>query len=301
MQILVEGRRQLVDEKTRQKNRLTACLKMYFPQILHWFDNVESALVGAVLKRWPSLPELKRSHPGTLRKFFHQHNCRSEKLVQERITGIQQAMPASEDEAIVAGESAKARALVEILAVLRSQIEEYDRRIAQLVADHPEGSLFASLPGAGEVLVPRLIVAFGTRRERFDSAYQLQCLSGIAPVTESSGNNHWVHFRRACPKFLRQTFHEFAAHSIGSSSWARAYYEAQRANKHSHHAAVRSLAFKWIRIAFRCWKDGKPYDEQRYLRSLKRTGSPLIDSFNVNTAGEWTAVAGFQKFSANRS
>lgn len=301
LQILVEGRRLLVDEKTRQKNRLTACLKMYFPQILHWFDKVDSALVGAVLKRWPSLPELKRAHPGTLRKFFHEHHCRSEELIQQRITGIQQAMPATQDEAIVVGESAKVRALVELLAVLRSQIEEYDRRIAQLVAGHPEGSLFASLPGAGEALVPRLIVAFGTRRERFHSAYQLQCLSGIAPVTESSGNNQWVHFRRACPKFLRQTFHEFAAHSIGSSSWARAYYEAQRDNKQSHHAAVRSLAYKWIRITFRCWKDGKPYDEQTYLRSLKRTGSPLIDSFNLNTAGEWKTVAGFQKFSANPS
>ncbi len=301
LQILVEGRRLLVDEKTRQKNRLTACLKMYFPQILQWFDEVESPLVRALLKRWPSLPELRRAHPGTLRKFFHEHNCRSEERIQERIAAIQEAMPATEDEAIVVGESMKARALVELLAVLRSEIEEYDRRIAQVVADHPESSLFASLPSAGEVLVPRLIVAFGTRRERFDSPYQMQCLSGIAPVTESSGKNRWVHFRWACPKFLRQTFHEYAALSIRSSPWARAYYEAQRKNKKSHHAAVRALAYKWIRIIFRCWKDGKPYDEQTYLQSLKRTGSPLIGSFNLNAVGEWTAVAGFNKFSANPS
>lgn len=299
LRILVEGRRLLVNEKTRQKNRLTACLKMYFPQVLQWFDQVDSALVGALLERWPTLAALNRSHPGTLKKFFHQHNCRSEERIQERIAAIYQAMPASEDEAIVEGESRKAQALVAILTVLRNQIADYDRRIAEVVADHPDRSLFASLPGAGEVLVPRLIAAFGTRRERFASAYELQCLSGIAPVTEKSGKSEWVHFRWACPRFLRQSFHEFAAHSIGSSGWAEAYYRAQVDNENkSHHAAVRSLAYKWIRIIFRCWKDGKPYDEQSYLRALKRTGSPLIDRFRLDTVGEWKTVAGFQKFSA---
>jgi hypothetical protein len=98
----------------------------------------------------------------------------------------------------------------------------------------------------------------------------------------------------ACPKFLRQTFHEFANHSIGRSAWARAYYERQRESGMSHHAAVRSLAFKWIRIVFRCWKDRKPYDEQTYLQSLQRSASPL-------TGRKWESVAGFQKRSANPS
>ena len=46
LHFLVEERRQAVDEKTRQNNRLTACLKLYFPQILQWFDDVTSRLVG---------------------------------------------------------------------------------------------------------------------------------------------------------------------------------------------------------------------------------------------------------------
>ena len=91
---------------------------------------------------------------------------------------------------------------------------------------------------------------------------------------------------------------EFAAHSIGSSGWAEAYYEAEKENSKSHHAAVRSLAYKWNRILFRCWKDGNPYDEQTYLRALKRTGSPLIDRFQLDTQGQWKTLAGFQKFSA---
>ena len=37
----------------------------------------------------------------------------------------------------------------------------------------------------------------------------------------------------------------------------------------SHHAAIRALASKWLRILFRCWKDRVPYDEALYLRSVR--------------------------------
>ena len=137
--------------------------------------------------------------------------------------------------------------LVAMWATLRAQIDVFDKRIAELVADHPDGALFRSLPGAGDALVPRMMVAFGTQRDRYQSAYEMQCYSGIAPVTEASGNSQWVHFRFICPKFLRQTFHEFAGCSIQRSEWTRAYYDHLRNDKNRlHQVAVRSLAFKWL-------------------------------------------------------
>jgi hypothetical protein len=54
------------------------------------------------------------------------------------------------------------------------------------------------------------------------------------------------------------------------------YYLQQREKGSSHQAAVRALAFKWIRIVYKCWQDGKPYNETQYLRALKDRGSPLI-------------------------
>jgi len=302
LHFLVEERRQIVDEKTRQSNRLTDCLKLYFPQILRWFDDVTTPLVGDLLQRWGSLEELQRAHPGTLRKFFREHNCRSAELMEERITGIYQAIPATTDQAVLEAGIMTARGLTALLATLRTNIASFDQRIAQLVESHPDGALFASLPGAGAALVPRLLVAFGTRRDRYQSAYEMQCYSGIAPVREASGNSEWIHFRFVCPKFLRQTFHEFASHSIGQSEWAKAYYEHLRQDeKKHHHAAVRSLAYKWIRIIFRCWKDGKPYDEQIYQNSLRRRGSLLADILGGATGFSWKPAAGFQKLSENNA
>jgi hypothetical protein len=147
-----------------------------------------------------------------------------------------------------------------------------------------------------------MIVAFGTRRERFQSAQEIQCYSGIAPITVASGKTRQVFFRWACPKFLRQTFHEFALHSIRQSEWAKAYYDHLRTDrKKGHHAEVRSLAYKWLRIIYRCWKDGKPYDEQIYLRSLRRNSSLLGATLALATQARWKSAAGFQKLSENNA
>ena len=101
-------------------------------------------------------------------------------------------------------------------------------------------------------------------------------IKGIAPVTERSGNKHWVHWRWSCPTFLRQTFVEWVASSVPHSFWARAFYESHRAKGASHNATIRALAFKWIRILFRCWVDRTPYNESRYLDALQKRQSPLL-------------------------
>ena len=133
-------------------------------------------------------------------------------------------------------------------------------------------------------------MAFGSRRERWASAYEMQCYSGIAPVKEASGKHEWIHFRRACPKFLRQTFHEYAFQSTSKSPWAQAYYRHQREKGLGHPAAVRSLAYKWIRIIFRCWKDSQPYEETLYTASQQKRRSPLT-ALGIDTK----EVAGFHK------
>jgi len=268
--MLIELRRRLVDERTRESNRLTAWLKMYFPQSLNWIDNIDSPLGCDFLDRWPTLQQLQRAHAETIERFFREHNSRSQARIDERMEAICKAVPAVQDTAILQAGAAATSSLVALLKALNGAIASVDPLIAQQVAQHPEACLFAELPGAGPVLLPRLIVAFGTRRERFQSASELAAYSGIAPVTKQSGKSKSVHFRFACPKFLRQTFHEFAAHSIARSQWARQFYQLLRDRGMGHHAAVRALAFKWIRVLFRCWQDRTPYDEARYLQALEQ-------------------------------
>lgn len=53
-------------------------------------------------------------------------------------------------------------------------------------------------------------------------------------------------------------------------------FEQGLAKGKHHNTAIRSLAFKWVRIVFRCWKERKPYDESTYLASLKERNAPLL-------------------------
>jgi len=300
LRMLVEQRRQLVNEKTRWNNRLKAALKTYFPQVLEWID-IDTVLGCDLLERWPTLQLLQRAHPGTLRKFFREHNCRSASRLKERVDAIYQATPAVEDTALLEGESAIAASCVAQIRALLASIAKLDLQIATLTSQHPEAPLFAQLPGAGAALQPRLIVAFGTQRDRYASASELQAYSGIAPVTESSGHSRWVHVRWVCPTFLRQTFHEFAACSVSHSEWARAFYDTKIAAGKSHHAAVRALAYKWIRILFRCWKDGRPYNEQFFLQVLAKRNSPLNVAPGTPTKIGWKTVGGFKKLFIEKS
>ena len=197
-------------------------------------------------------------------------------MIDARLAEIDTAQPLTTDPAIVDTLSLTVQTYATQLRPMLDAIATFDARIAAMFAQHPDQALFASFPGAGPVGALRLAAAFGTDRTRWHAATELQTYAGIAPVTERSGKSCWVHHRLACPKFLKQTFHEYADQSIRVSSWARRYYNQQRGRGNTHHAALRSLAFKWMRILFRCWQDRTPYNEATYVAALRRHGSPLV-------------------------
>ena len=273
---LVEQRRMLVDEVRRVTNRMGAALKEYFPQVLEWFKDKDTLVFCDFVSRWPTLKQAQRARKARLCAFFHEHNVRYRHIVEQRVQAIMGASPLTADAAVIEPNKLLVLSLAHQLRVLLQSVERFDAEIAAVAPTLPDYDLFASLPGAGPVFTPRLLAAFGEQRDRFESANRMQSYVGVAPVTERSGNKCWVHWRLRCPKFVRQTFIEWAAHSIPYCYWAQAYYRQQRAKGSSHQAALRALAFKWIRIVYRCWQTRTPYDEARYLSALKRRGSPLI-------------------------
>ena len=273
---LVEKRRRLVEDRLRFSNRLTSALKMYFPQAVEWFSHKETFVFCAFITRWPTLKHVKRARRSTLERFFREHNVRRPLIIEARIQAIKSASTLTDDPAVIEPCSLEVLALAEQLRTTLEVIKRFDDAIAKLAPMLPDYELFSSLPGAGPVFTPRLLVAFGEDRERFQSAAEVQRYSGVAPVTERSGNSSWVHWRWACPTFVRQTFVEWAEKTIYRSFWAGAYYQQQRNKGASHHVAVRAFAFKWIRILYRCWQSRTPYNETLYLQALQRRSSSLV-------------------------
>ena len=215
-------------------------------------------------------------HRTTLSKFFRAHNSHRAQAIAARLQAIKAATPLVTDQAVIAASMLMVKALAAQMQTTLGAVREFDRRIEALCHTHEDFELFTSLPGAGRVYAARLLTAMGSNRERWQSADELLRFSGVAPVVERSGKSSWTRWRYFCPKFVRQSFVEYAGESIRHSEWARAFYAAQRAKGKSHQAAVRALAYKWIRIIFRCWQTRTNYDEARYLECLRKKGSALV-------------------------
>jgi transposase len=188
---------------------------------------------------------------------------------------IRSAVPLTTDPAIVDTSTLTVQMLARQIQALGSSILRFEKEIAKRFQRHPDAELFRSLPGIGATFAPRLLTAFGSKRERFDSAVQLQQYTGIAPITERSGKTCHTSWRWGAPRFVRQSFHEYAGLSMLRCAWAKAYYQQQRERGKGHHAALRALAFKWQRVIYQCWKQRTPYSDARYVQALRQRNSPL--------------------------
>lgn len=271
---LCEDRRKAVDARSALSNALGARLKEYFPQALTLVgEHLYSELGCAFLMKWPRFEAVAAARADTVRRFYYAHHSRSEQHIQESLDLIAASRPLTTDAAVVEAGIRWVQTLVAQIRAFNRSIQGYDQRIAEVFKAHPDAFIFASFPGAGKQLAPRLVAVFGTDRSRYATATNIATYSGVAPVIERSGNQTWTHWRWHCPKFLRQSLVEFACKSVGFSTWANLYYHEQIKRGKGHHAAVRALAFKWLRILFRCWKERTPYDEAKYLAALQQHGS----------------------------
>jgi len=284
LRYLVEHRRRLIGDRTRISNRLTSLLKCYFPQVLSWFPDLATVLVSDFLLRWPALEQLRGVKRTTLLNFFRAHHSVRPTTLEHRLAAIKESVPLTTDRAIIDSSVLMISALAAQLKTTIAAVKQFDEAIAKLCATHPDFPLFQSLPGAGEVYASRLLAVMGTQRDRWTTAAELACLSGIAPVMERSGQSVWIRWRYFCPKFMRQCFHEYAGESVKHSFWARAYYEQLIAKGKSRQAAVRALAYKWIRIIWKCWQTRTPYNEVKYLAALRKKGSSLLSYAAKNAA-----------------
>lgn len=271
---LVQARRDMVDRRTQVLNQLSALLKTYYPQAFELVGNLNTELAADFLDRWPDLLTLKAARPGSIKRFYHAHNLRRPELLAQRLAFIRQARALTTNEVTLHVAVLHLRLLLDQWRVFHRHLPRLDDQIKQVFRHHPEADLFRNLPGAGPALGPRLCAAFGTVRTLYPSPASLQKLVGVAPVREKSGHQLWTHWRWQAPRFLRQTFVEWAGQTVVYCAWARAYYQHMTAKGKSHQVILRALAFKWIRVLWKCWQTRTPYDEARYLQQLLKRKSP---------------------------
>lgn len=284
---LVLHRRAVVDERTGLSNRLKALLKQYFPQAVELCgEELWRPLATDFLLKWPTLQKVQKTRAETLKKFYYLHGSRSQNLIKKRLALIEAAVPLTDEAELLETYTLRIQLICRQLQLVQKTLRDYERQIAKVFSLHPDREIFDTLPGAGPTFAPRLLAAMGSDRDRFGKASCLQRYTGIAPVTKQSGGKRHVHRRYLCPKFLKQTFHEFAKESVLHSRWSAAFYLQQRNKGCGYNTAVRALAYKWQRIIWKCWQTQTAYQEHIYEEALRKNKSALVGLFDQVELGK---------------
>lgn len=274
LRIACEDRVRLVEERTAKINELQAVLKAYYPAVLDLFCGLESAISLEFIREFPTQDQMRLLTPKKLRSWLK----RQDYARMSRIEEMETALTAPVLPVAAHLQTAKAtliRYLATSLLALKTEIAERERQITDHFDGLPEADWIRSLPGAGPNLGPALLACVGRDPNRFTDVAQARAFMGTAPVTKASGRSRIVSFRRGCWKFARRTLHLFADRSRADSAWAQTFYDRQRSTGHGHHAALRALAHKWLKILLAMRRTNSIYDDHKFTHSREQRLSNL--------------------------
>jgi transposase len=255
----------LVRSGLQLRNRLRAVLLRYYPAALEVFYHLDAQISLTFIQAYPTPQAAAELSWEAFRAFARRQRYSRPRQLPARYAKLQGAYPQAAPET-VAVYCEETLLLVSLLEQTVQAQKTVQKQLRECFAAHPEREIFASLPGAGEILAPGLLAKFGDDRQRFPTPASVQALAGTCPVTKQSGQKKTVHFRKACDRQFRHLAQQWAINSLRTSVWANAYYQQVRPRCRSANHAYRCLANRWLAIAWKLWQSGETYDEAYHLR-----------------------------------
>lgn len=241
------------------ENRLRAVLEAYHPGPLHLFSALDRDISLAFITSYPTPEQAGRVGPARMAAFCARqgYTGRTEPavLVERMRPNLLTASAGT-----VAGKAFSANAFTEQLRLLNKQLRAYDKRLAELLAQHPDTPIFTSFPGIGPVTAGVLISEMGEDRSRFPGPGALLAETGLAPVTRASGRTRQVRFRYAANRRMRHAIDWWAFTATREDPWSHQIYDTARAAGQGKYRALRGLGARWTRILWRCWTNHTTYD-----------------------------------------
>jgi transposase len=267
---------QLNTQVIRLSNRLRATLLRYYPAAVEVFSSLTTQIAPEFVCVYPNPQAARALSYSEFQAFARQHRYPKPHLLPGCFARLQADYPETSPETTLIYQNQAVQLAGLLLETIRTRIQN----MAQLQSwyrQHPKHAVFASLPGAGELIGPALLAKFGDDPQRFTHPSAVQALAGTSPVTRRSGKQKTVRFRYACDKEWRYICQQWAMRLVNQSGSpiASAYYAKIRPHCHSNEHAYRCVANRWLAVAWKLWQTDQTYDEkyhfqQRALRSKPR-------------------------------
>ena len=276
LKALTRAREDLVGTRVALANRLRAELEASWPGAAAIFADVDSPIALAFLERYPSPQDARSLGEKRLSGFLARHGYCGRRPVPELLARLREAPVGTAGDLEAEARRAVVLALVAILRPLVEQIKLLGSQIAGAVRAHPDGEVFLSLfrGPKSTVTAARLVAEIGDCRGRYPNSEAMAADAGMSPVAVESGRRKVAAFRRACDKRLRDAVSTLADATRHHNPWAKDVYRRAIRRGHDHPHAIRVLGRAWVRVLWRMWQDGLPYDPTKHggLRRLNVAG-----------------------------
>jgi transposase len=276
LRALTRSRQEMVGTRVALANQLRSELEAFWGGAAILFKEIDSSISLAFLARYPSPEDARGLAEKRLAGFLTRHGYSGRKGASELLKRLRQAPKGRAGEAERRARREAVMGLVATLGVLVEQIKSLEERIAKAVRAHPDGEVFLSLfrSPKSTLTAACLVAEMGDKRERYPTREALAADAGMSPVAVESGRRKVASFRRACDKRLRKALATLAESTRHHNVWARDVYRRARERGCDHAHAIRILGRAWVRVIFRMWQDGAPYEPAKHgnLRRLRTAG-----------------------------
>jgi transposase len=264
LRTVVRTRGDLVEMRVAATNQLSALLDAHWPGARAIFADVESPVSLEFLTRYPTPTAAAHLGEKRMAAFCVKHGYSGRRSAAQLLARLRAAPAGTGLESLTEALRDTVLAAVAVLQALNASVKALDRSVAAHLGEHPDGAIFTSLPRSGQINAAQVLAEWGDARQAYEHPDSVAALAGCTPVTKESGKHRAVHFRWACNKRFRAAVTTFADNSRHASPWAAQIYNDARAAGKDHPHAIRILARAWIRVIWRCWQDGVPYDPARH-------------------------------------
>lgn len=261
LKALTRAREDLVGVRVELANQLRAQLQAFWPGALI-FAAIDSPISLAFLKRYPSPADARGLGAGRMAAFLARNSYSGRTDPAELVERLNAAPKGTAGEAEQGARRAVVLGLLSALEPIVSEIAALDAQIRERLAAHPDAAIFAPLfrDRRTAICPATLIAELGDCRGRYPTEAAMAADAGMSPVALESGKLRVATFRRACDKRLRAAVATLADSTRHWHPWAKEVYRRARARGQDHPHAIRTLGRAWIRVLWRCWQDGVPYD-----------------------------------------
>ena len=264
LRTVVRTRGDVVEMRVAATNQLSALLDAHWPGARAIFADAGSPISLEFLTRYPTPAAAAHLGEKRMAAFCVKHGYCGRRTAAELLARLRAAPAGVLGEALTEALRDAVLAAVGVLIALNASVKNLDRSVAAHLGEHPDGAIFTSLPRSGQVNAAQVLAEWGDARQAYEHPDSVAALAGVTPVTKESGKHRAVHFRWACNKRFRVAITTFADNSRHASPWAAKIYNDARASGKDHPHAVRVLARAWIRVIYRCWLDGVPYNPAKH-------------------------------------